>query len=449
MGADLVLFVITNELFNPRLAEHFRYIAEQDGLNLKTKTAIIVNKIDRENNPDEIIVCEVKNVIGEDSDIPIWLCSASKYLDSQNAPEKLRNRFVKQSRMNELVHSIDSFIRNAGAMGRLATPLQIIEGILEQAELGLVDDEKIKKELELIRRQKRILSKLDARLIELSGSWKQKVYLVITQAAESTVTNISGATTEDDLDSYFISGMKSIEGDRDSIYDGFEAELMQAIEDAEQELSELGESPLCKEIDRVNLDREKRANVEFNQTKPKEGVFAAQMTKKGMTPLKEGLKKAADNAKGMRDVVYNAGKKFGKKFRPWEAVKKGEKLAEFAGKVGKAVPFLAFALDLYINYHEEKDKEKKERYLANMRISLRETFADQAKMESDAFTKATEKISEDSVGQAKEKLNDRYSQITSSNTKNVELAEKIKLLKKRSNSLRTKLSKSSNHYSEL
>ena len=54
LDADLILFVLTNERFNDRLATHFHFVAGPDGLGLADKMLVIVNKMDREFDPDRI-----------------------------------------------------------------------------------------------------------------------------------------------------------------------------------------------------------------------------------------------------------------------------------------------------------------------------------------------------------------------------------------------------------
>ena len=54
-------------------------------------------------------------------------------------------------------------------------------------------------------------------------------------------------------------------------------------------------------------------------------------------------------------------------------------MASVAGKAGKVVPVVAAALDFYLQYREEQVKEEKAKYLASMRMALRNAFSDQAK----------------------------------------------------------------------
>ena len=153
--ADLILFVITNELFNDRLAQHLHYVIGKKGLRLAHKTAIVVNKMDRETNPDEVICSEVCRVLGEHRDLPIWFCAAERYLQASKLTGPLQVRFRRESRVDQLMDHIDGFVHDRGLTGRLTTPLQVLEDLLDVAEESLADSEEVKNEAELLRRQKR------------------------------------------------------------------------------------------------------------------------------------------------------------------------------------------------------------------------------------------------------------------------------------------------------
>ena len=82
LDADLILFVMTNELFNQRLADYFHFVAGPNELNLADKMLLIVNKMDRESNEDETIISEVENAISP-LRVRVHLAAIEYYLKSQ------------------------------------------------------------------------------------------------------------------------------------------------------------------------------------------------------------------------------------------------------------------------------------------------------------------------------------------------------------------------------
>lgn len=437
--ADLILFVVTNELFNPRLAAHLRFILDDAGLGLAKKTALIVNKFDRESNREEVLLGEIQKVLGPHQDVAVYFCAASKLLQSKDAPPGLRERFINQSRITELTNGINHFVDDAGSLGRLSTPLQIVADALESLQSAVVVSDNDKKRLELIRRQKTVLQGLQQRLLDIRKTWKQQAYSTVLGQSESAVEQIAEFTTDSDLKGLFEDGMKQAVGEVERLHNGVTDDIDEALHDAQCKLDEIGDSPLARDVERIATEKADSVGVNFNGSTPGGRPIAAILGKAAAKPIKEALESTAKNAKGLRDLVYGVGKGLGKKFRPGEAVKSGKVLADWAGKTAKAVPFFAAALDFYLQYREEKAKEEKAKYLANMRSALRNAFADQAKVEAEALEAGIVKISQGPVAAALANLDAGAAEVTSTGSRKVTLAADIATLRGRCTRLRTRI----------
>ncbi|WP_044561776.1 GTPase [Azospirillum sp. B4] len=435
VGADLVLFVITNELFNPRLARHLRFILDKGGLDLAKKTALILNKVDRESNPEETLRSEIQKVLGPHQDVPIYFCSASKYLQTGMTSAEIKERFVRQSRIPELTEGINRFVDDAGTLGRLTAPLQIVVSVLDSLQASLAPSDMDRKRLEIVRRQRAVLQRLQSRLLDVRKTWKQHAYSKVLNLADAAVKQIDELTTGENLEELFQLGMKAATGELDSLHDTVAADVSAALNDARAKLDEIGDSPLAKEVG-ASGERGATVGVKFDGERPGGNELAAKLGKTAAKPLQEGLELAAKNAKGIRDVVYKIGKAMGKKFRPHEAVKAGEKLAKIAGKVGKTIPYLIVALDFYLEYREEKEKDEKAKYLAEMRISLRNTFADQAKLEADTLEAGIIAISQGPVAEALATLDAEQAAVAVKGSQMEETARKIARVMERCTHLR-------------
>lgn len=438
VGADLVLFVVTNELFNPRLANHLSYILAGQGLGLAGKTCVVVNKMDRESNPDGVIVSEVCKVLGPYPDIPVHLCAAAKYLQAANAPAALRGRFLMQSRVDEMIGSLDRFVADAGTTGRLATPLAVAADLLElfQAELGVSEDDR--KRLELIHRQRRVLDQLQAQLLTIRKTWKQEAYATVMASGNRTVEMLSEISSADDLEKLFELGMKEAAGQVDALYDGVERDVREALRSARVDLEDIGESPLAQDVAR--LDARGTVRVDFGADgAPSDTNYVLQFAKSVGDPLETALKAMGQNAAGLRDVVYKVGKALGVKFRPWGAVNAGKTLAKVAGAAGKALPFLMGVLDLYMQYSEEKAKEEKARYAANLRIALRNAFAEQARVEADTLEAVILRVLHGPVQSGLATLDGEAERIACQRNERVGLQREIGVLKRRCTALREEL----------
>jgi tRNA U34 5-carboxymethylaminomethyl modifying GTPase MnmE/TrmE len=441
IGADLVLFIITNELFNPRLAAHLRYILDEEGLGLSSKTAIIVNKVDRESNPEETLRGEIQRVVGPHQDIPIYFCSASSYKMASTVPTEMQQRFVEQSQIPALTHGIDQFVQDTEASGRLMTPLQVLASVLEglQSSLAVSDDDK--RQLELVRRQRAVLQSLQDRLLETRKTWKHRAFSTVLSRTDSVLKDISDTTTDDDLERLFQFGMAHAVAELDGLHHDVVADVSASIDEARAKLDEIGASPLGQEV-RASSERAATVKVEFDAQRPGAKVFAAKVGKATVKPIQEGLDLASKNAQGLRDVVYKVGKQMGKKFRPHEAIKAGEKLARIAGRVSKAAPYLASALDFYIQHREENKKGEQARYLAQMRISMRNAFADQARVEADSLEASIDAVSQGPVSDALARLDAEQAEISARESQTTQVAREVASLMERCTRLRSDLVRS-------
>lgn len=439
VGADLVLFVVTNELFNPRLANHLSYILAGQGLGLTGKTCVVVNKMDRESNPDGVIVSEVGKLLGPYPDVPVHLCAAAKYLQAADAPVALRERFLRQSRMNDMIGALDRFVADSGTVGRLATPLVVVADLLErlQAELGVSEDDR--KRLELIRRQRRVLDQLQAQLLTIRKTWKQEAYATVMAAGNRAVEMLSDVSCADDLEKLFELGMKEAAGQVDALYDGVEHDVREALRSARVDLEDIGESPLAQDVARLDAREEVRTDFGADGAPPSDTNYVLQFAKRVGEPLEKGLNAMAQNAAGLRDVVYEVGKALGVKFRPWGAVNAGKTLAKVAGAAGKAVPFLMVALDFYLQYSEEKAKEERARYAASLRIALRNAFAEQARIEADTLEAVILRVSHGPVQSGLDALDGEAERIACQRNERAGLQQEIGVLKRRCTALRDEL----------
>jgi len=437
VGADLVLFVITNELFNPRLADYLRFILDDSGLALAGKTALIVNKIDRESNAEDTLLGEIQKVLGPHQQVPVLFCSAGKLLESKSAPPELQQRFIGQSRIAALTSAIDQFVDDAGALGRLATPLQVVAEIVDIVEASAVESPDAKNRLELIRRQKGVLQGLQKRLLDVRKGWKQQAYSTVMRQSESAVNQIGEFTDGSDLQGLFESGMNQAVADLEQLHEGIRSDIDEAIGEAQAKLDEIGASPLAKDLERSDTARGGFVGIGFKGDRPDEHNLAGKFGQAAAKPLKEGLDAAAQNAEAIRDAVYKIGKVLGKKFRPWEAVNTGQTIANVAGKLGKAVPFLAASLDFYLQYREEKVKEEKARYFAQLRQSLRNAFADQAKLEAELLEAGIVSVSKGPVADALAGLDAGAAEVAAANSTKSALASEVSALRERCTILRT------------
>ena len=443
VGADLVLFVISNELFNQRLANHLSFIISNNGLGLYKKTFIIVNKIDRETNSDEVLIKEIVNVLGTYQEIPIYFCSASKYLQAiQNSSVEMKERFERQSRFHELIKRINYFVDDAGANGRLTTPISLINDSLERIKEALVETNEGKNQLELLRRKRRVFQKLQERLDAIRKDKKQQVYSAVVSQANDSVEQLSELSGPEEFKELFESGLKTKESEISNIYEELEIDSRNAFDSASKELDEIDNSPLGIKVSELDTYRVKTSDISLPKGRPKNSDILPSM----LNPLVKNkslhkiLENAGKDSKGIRDIYYTVSKKISnKKFKPWEAVKIGEKAAKWLGRVGKAMPYFAAALDVYVQYNEERKKEEKERYFANLRNGLRSAFIEQARLESEDLEKKAIETYKDPIQEGMNNINFQENQIANASDIKESLNKQVSSIREKITILRNEI----------
>lgn len=395
LGADLVLFVLTNELFTPRLAEHLSFVTSADGLGLADKTALVVNKIDREQNPDATIVAEIDRSTPGAADLPIWFCATGPYNKIPTVPARLHDRFLGQSRLPALADHIDAFVEERGALGRLLTPLQEAADVLDLAQAALTPSEDDRQRLELLRRKKRILVQLRRDAEAVASSRRKQARAIVLRGANGAAGRVTPDSTPDELTAFFSDAMVAATPDLDANLESFAVEVGDLVAEATKRLRELDESPLGLHVGELDAGRESRHTVEAPDGKPGQGkrlasrLIAEVDPKKALDGAADSLKKLSQDPKGLRDLIYKFGKKHGKNFKPWEPTRMGETLAKWAGRMGKAVPFVFAAVEFVNQVRAEKAEEKRVIYAASARASLRRSFSNEAEEETKRVDAAT------------------------------------------------------------
>jgi len=165
--ADLILFVVSNELFNRESLPFFMLAAA--GLAKKHPMLLVVNKFDRFNlgqrTPDEAarflgaVLAEEIRPLPLDEFGPVVM-SVRDYLASQQGddPAKAQRRLVA-SRFPEFIAAIDEFTARGGVLAQQARPLQQLLDILQRATTAALAEDGSRGRAEaLVRRRRFVLT---------------------------------------------------------------------------------------------------------------------------------------------------------------------------------------------------------------------------------------------------------------------------------------------------
>ena len=139
-SADMLIFVITNELFDDHIAEHFRKLAIDSGK--ANEMILVVNKMDRTTNGNTE---EQQNIIREallpvlkpytPDNLYLSFISAESYLDSIEEIDdpEYAEELKAQSGYEAFVHTLNRFVREKQTSSKVTTHVYIIRDAIEKA----------------------------------------------------------------------------------------------------------------------------------------------------------------------------------------------------------------------------------------------------------------------------------------------------------------------------
>ena len=441
LDADLILFVLTNELFNQRLADYFHFVAGPDDLGLADKMLVIVNKMDREDNEDEVIISEVENAIKPLSP-SVHLAAVDLYLKSQKVDGNTRERFVDLSRIRELVAAIDGFIEERGEMGRLTRPLQLFEEDLEKERDRLLGDSgdngNARQELELNRRQKRMVDEAGQSLTSLEMQWAMELRRIVLSRTTETLDAVQSVKTEEELKELFQNAVHATDPEIDTYFVKIADDLQNWVRELQEKIEELDMSELGKKI--RSLRAEAGVSVKFDGLPTRGFDFVAggrKILDQGIRPL---LDNASKNPNEVKNLVKNLAKISGKKFKPWGATNLSREGAKWAGRGGKALGPLMVAVDFYIEYRNERAHDERERHLAKTRLSMQREFLKSADDQVKTLRTALSGIRMDTIHEMSRRLEEQAAAITADEAKEKDTADLASEFIRRSRSLRNEIS---------
>ena len=422
-SADLVLFAVTVELFDDVLTAHLRDVLGR--LGKSRQTLIAVTKAGTMDATPGVRHPLIREALGSFEQIPWVECDAQYYLDGLDlagSDPEASQAYMDASGMANVARVINHFATQQGELGRLSQPLQLIKSLTLDALPALTDDPNEQAALTVLARQRSALSKKQIHLDTLLGACAAQFRTDAIRAATRFVDGIEGDEENPSGDSGALEArMGALNEDLRAALDRFR--------DAVRQLLELQFDDLASEVLLIEASPHGRVSVQLGEPR----VFDAQGVEvrpgqvrvrpdgsPRLTPpawagdLSKHLEhfrnfwgagdgvKAAAGSNG-HELVLKVGHFFGKKFRPWEAVKVADKVgraANMAGKVAKVGGVvIPIAIEAYAVFADERAAVAAERVRAQRRRSITQEVLGQA-----------DGIAADALGQIRSTLHDTFRQ---------------------------------------
>ena len=385
-SADLLVFVVTNELFDSYIAEHFRKLAiDKDKAG---EMILVVNKMERAADGNSV---SQQNIIREDlrkvlspytpEQLRLSFLDAESYLDSiveREDDAELADELVERSGYNSFINILNQFVADKSISSKLTTELYMIDEQLDKAikELQPKSTDSDIDALEENYMQERHL------LIETRGSMQREVKDIYTSAA-AEIRNIGL-----DAANLLVEGCK-----QDAVEDALKQYIRQAdniIEKCQADAIEV----IDARFNEMGQTLENMENSEFSQSLKSclRGKFDGlpEGIKRILTNAGPGFQKAgqamlnnaykAGTQGGLKltnfffinihQMVLKGGHAIGYKFKPWQAIK----LTKGIAVVGQVLSVVGVGLTVFMQIKSDQDEEKIREDLRNNRQNIRSQF---------------------------------------------------------------------------
>lgn len=400
--ADLLVFVVTNELFDDTMGHHFRELAFQR--QHARRMLLVVNKMNQDEGSPETKRPDIEKVTAPLTldDFRCVFIDARSWLEAQDADDEDSADLLEIANISALTDALNAFIAERGLAGRLSAPLFTMRGVAEQASALLASDFPLERAaLELLHRKRSILLGSRARLHTAMGGVIARAVADIGTYGDEVAEAIEPGKTEAQIEALNTTAQARASARSAKLSD----EALKCVEgelaEVQRQLEALQNSVLARELatqleagtpgDAAFGDYASPAWTAGNQTKgpadwpaitgkaggaaKKIGQLAARWaTGPAAADGASVFSVAAARGSDAHKVVYNVGKFFGVKFKPWGAVK----IARTIGNAGRVISAIGGVLGVIAQIAEDRQQEQYRIQLRDARDGVRSAYRDSA-----------------------------------------------------------------------
>lgn len=402
-GADLLVFVVTNELFDSHLAKHFRNLAiERDKAH---EMMLVVNKMRRcaKGNSQE-----AQNVIREDlrkvlvpftpEDLGTTFIDAEAALESKTETDgEIAKILLKKSGVDGFTQELNRFVREKGLSSRYTTALYSLEQILQEALASeSTGDKDIDALEELLLQRRRALLYTQDRIPRAVEGEIQNASSQIRQEGRKVADMINGSADQKAVDQELQAAQDRVQNLAEQLEKSVQFVIGKHMKALDDRVGDIANSELAKEllprlvhrIEQASISPEAMKNLKkASDISSKLGEFLVRNSFTPKTGTLGGLFKLNQySGTATHGAVKAIGKFFGKSFKPWEAVKWTRTVAN----VGRVFAVAGTVLTFVLQIKEDADAAQLEVDLRESRSAVRSGFNDAAHVIEMHFDKATQ-----------------------------------------------------------
>lgn len=381
--ADMLVYVITEELFDDFVGQNFRkLLLEKDKA---AEMILVVNKMADIGNTEENRLIKLKDMEKVTtpylpSDLRTVFVDAESYIDSLSEEDPdIAEELKERSNYDQLVETLNEFVADKGISSRLTTVLyklfDILQGAIPHFQSSTGDDDVDAVEEHMLR-ERHIISQTSWRIESAVKAIYESAASEIRDKGRYVANDIYDCSDESAAEAM----LEKAYSDVNAIASRCEKDVIAKIEelatDCQIQLDEFYNSDFSNSL-RFRLDKRKDGgNAFINQILKTDWI--AQGSSKiianttGANAAANGLK--AFSGSNAHEWVLNIGHYFGHSFKPWEAVKWVKKI----NIAGKALGVFGVVFSWGMQAKEDIDEDRRNREIRANREKLRASFNDAA-----------------------------------------------------------------------
>lgn len=389
--ADLLVYVITNELFDDVVGAAFRNLCFNQGR--AKEMMIVINKSESDSADKETKIAGITQVLEPKipEDFPIVFTDAQSFFDSlDEEDEQERQELLALSNAEGFTKAIDGFVAQRGLYARLTTPLQQLQITLESKIDELTISDPLQKGLvSLLTQNKRVFQANRRDLIKKVGADLDKLNGQIIEQGNRLADALGGE--QEEFEKTQDSSTYECERLINSALEDLQVTVNECLSDLEAELVELANTPASLRINEAleaakNFDPEteqgKVGSVSKDDPLKLNSALSQSLTKsaeKGFSFLaksavgdasKTGLKSVSGST--LHNAIKEIGGFFGYKFKAWEAVKIADKIGKGAKFLGPAMAIFGLGMQMYDDYQQSEHAKEIRKIKRDIRKNFKE-----------------------------------------------------------------------------
>lgn len=384
--ADLLVFCLTYMLFDTLTVENFKKLAYDKGY--RWKMMLVINKMSAAAGEEDQKIASYRHSLAEAlkpyalDEFPLCFIDAK---DSCDGVDEDDDFLTEISRFDTLITELNHFVEGRAALARLDTPVRIVLGCLDEAQIGFArNSNEDTAFLEVLSRLVRRINKERERLRTQVKSIMLEMSAAITTEGTRLATAVGNANFEDLHKQSEINVRKHYEKAGEALEQTIEQAIQSIQLEVEAELQSNLTQAFVAQLNfngqvsaqnlKVNLKQQQvQGQVEWlQQIGGQVGAKITQAaTKKLATTTGQGFLRSMDVAgSGLHQGVLGIGKVIGFKFKPWQAVGIAKNIGNAAMFLGPALAVISVGMDLH-TMHQEREHEKQ---MADVRRDITSQF---------------------------------------------------------------------------